>query len=79
LSLFAAIESTINGAPLSVIGLGRNINNRAFEKHRIKRVDRLCSNRYLQQEILPTYTQMCASLIGQTKQPIIHVDWSGYG
>lgn len=76
LSLFAAIESTINGASLSVTGLGRNISNRALEKHRIKRVDRLCSNAHLQKEILPIYAQMCASLIGKTKHPIIHVDWS---
>jgi hypothetical protein len=36
LSLFAAIESTINGGVLSVTGLGRNIGNPADEKHRIK-------------------------------------------
>ena len=34
LSLFAAVESTINGGALSVTGLGRNIDNRAYEKHR---------------------------------------------
>ena len=76
LSLFAAIKSTINGASISVTGLGRNINNRALEKHRIKRVDRLCSNAHLQKEILPIYALMCGSLIGKTEQPIIHVDWS---
>jgi hypothetical protein len=37
LSLFAAVESTINGGALSVTGLGRNIDSRAYEKHRIKR------------------------------------------
>jgi hypothetical protein len=76
LSLFAAIESTINGGALSVTGLGRNIDNRAYEKHRIKRVDRLCSNAHLQNEIPLVYRRMCSSLIGQNKQPIIHVDWS---
>ena len=35
LSLFAAIESTINGASLSVTGLGRNISNRALEKREL--------------------------------------------
>jgi hypothetical protein len=76
LSLFAAIESTINGGVLSVTGLGRNIDNRAYEKHRIKRVDRLCGNVHLQQEIPLVYSQMCAAIVGQNKQPIIHVDWS---
>jgi hypothetical protein len=76
LSLFAAIESTINGAVLSVTGLGRNIDNRAYEKHRIKRVDRLCGNVHLQQKIALVYSRMCAAIVGQNKQPIIHVDWS---
>jgi hypothetical protein len=76
LSLFAAIESTINGGVLSVTGLGRNIDNRAYEKHRIKRVDRLCGNVHLQQEIPLVYRQMCAAIVGQHTQPIIHVDWS---
>jgi hypothetical protein len=76
LSLFAAVESTINGGALSVTGLGRNIDSRAYEKHRIKRVDRLCSNIHLQQEIPLIYSQICASMVGQHTQPIIHVDWS---
>ena len=76
LSLFAAIESTLNGGTLSVTGLGRNIDNCAYEKHRIKRVDRLCSNVHLRQEILSVYHRMCAALIHTNKQPIIHVDWS---
>ena len=76
LSLFAAIESTINGGVLSVTGLGRNIDNRAYEKHRIKRVDRLCGNVHLQQEIPLVYSRMCVAIVGQNKQPIIHVDWS---
>ncbi|KKO47499.1 transposase, partial [Arsukibacterium sp. MJ3] len=76
LSLFAAIESTINGGVLSVTGLGRNIDNAAHEKHRIKRVDRLCSNVNLQQEIPLVYSKMCAVIVGQHRQPIIHVDWS---
>lgn len=76
LSLFAAIESTVNGGVLSVTGLGRNIDNPALEKHRIKRVDRLCSNVNLQQEIPLVYRQMCAVVVGQNQRPVIHVDWS---
>lgn len=76
LSLFSAIESTINGGVLSVTGLGRNIDSRAYEKHRIKRVDRLCGNVHLQQEIPLVYSQMCTAIVGPNKQPIIHVDWS---
>lgn len=73
-SLFSAIESTINGGTLSVTGLGRNMDNNAYEKHRIKRVDRLCSNLNLQHEIPFIYTRMCHLLVGALKQPIIHVN-----
>jgi len=75
-SLLAAIESTLNGASLSVTGIGRNINNVAYEKHRIKRVDRLCSNTHLQREIPNIYACMSSQLVAQCKQPIIHVDCS---
>jgi|TARA_R110000868_G_scaffold8038_1_gene41642 hypothetical protein len=46
----------MNGADLSVTGLGRNIDNKALEKHRIKRVDRLCNNSYLRREIESIYS-----------------------
>ncbi|MFQ3221399.1 MAG: hypothetical protein ACI96W_003787 [Paraglaciecola sp.] len=75
-SLFTAIESTINGGVLFAMGLGRKIDNLAYQKYRIKRVDRLCGNVHLQQEIPLVYNQMCAAIVGQNTQPIIHVDWS---
>jgi len=75
LSLFSAIESVMNGGSLSVTGLGRNINNAAKEKHRIKRVDRLCNNPHLQSEIPHIYHRM-ANLFITTNHPIILVDWS---
>ncbi len=50
-SLFSAIESSMSGGTLSVTGLGRNIDNTAKEKHKIKRVDRLCSNAHLHRDI----------------------------
>ena len=76
LSLFAAIESSMNGGSLSITGLGRNITNKAKEKHKIKRVDRLCSNSHLHREIEFIYTRMTCLLVGKRKQPIIHIDWS---
>ena len=35
-SLFADIESAMYGGSLSITGLGRNITNKAKEKHKIK-------------------------------------------
>ena len=76
LSLFAAIESAINGGSLSVTGLGRNIDNKAKEKHRIKRVDRLCNNINIHRETKAIYQQMNVLLISPHSTPIILVDWS---
>ena len=75
-SLFAAIESSMNGGSLSVTSLGRNIDSKAMEKHKIKRVDRLCSNANLHRDIEFIYTRMAYLLVGKMKQPIIHIDWS---
>jgi len=76
LSLLAAIESAINGGSLSVTGLGRNIDNKAKEKHRIKRVDRLCNNINLHSEITAIYQYMNTLLVSPESTPIILVDWS---
>jgi hypothetical protein len=65
LSLSAVIESTIDGGALSITGLGRNIDNPVYDKHPIKRVDRLCGNVHLQQEIPLICSQMCAAIVGQ--------------
>ncbi|MGI2111961.1 IS4-like element ISShfr1 family transposase, partial [Shewanella frigidimarina] len=75
-SLFSAIESSMNGGALSITGLGRDIESKAKEKHKIKRVDRLCSNPYLHRDIEFIYTRMTCLLVGKMKQPIIHIDWS---
>lgn len=47
-----------------------------MEKHKIKRVDRLCSNIYLHRDIEFIYTRMTYLLVGTMQQPIIHIDWS---
>ena len=75
-SLFSAIESSMNGSSLSITGLGRNIDGKAMEKHKIKRVDRLCSNANLHRDIEFIYSRMAYLLVGTMKQPIIHIDWS---
>jgi len=73
---FAAIESAMNGGSLSVTGLGRNICNMALEKHRIKRIDRLCSNAKFHREIKSIYHRLATQAIGQLPRPVIHIDWS---
>lgn len=74
--LQAAVESALSGASVSVTGLGRFIRNKALEKHRIKRVDRLLSNTHLHREVVCLYKQLTSMLVGRSQHPIVHVDWS---
>ena len=76
LCLQAAVESALGGAAISVTGLGRFVRNNALEKHRIKRMDRLLSNAHLQGEVRSIYKQLTRKLVGKTRHPIIHIDWS---
>jgi len=50
ISLMSMVESCIQGKKLSVNGLGRAIKNTVYEKHIIKRADRLMGNIALNQE-----------------------------
>jgi len=70
------VHSLLNGAMTSVTGIGRNLSGLAFEKHKIKRVDRLCSNPYLHHEINDIYCAVSRWMIGSQTTPVILVDWS---
>ncbi len=49
-SLRLSIESAMNGASISITELGRELEGKALEKHKIKRIDRLCSNGHLHRD-----------------------------
>ena len=46
----ACVKSLLNGSAATVTSIGRGISTKAFEKHRIKRADRLLSNPHLLSE-----------------------------
>jgi hypothetical protein len=50
-ALMAAVAAGLNGAPISVTGLGRALLGHAEIKHKIKRMDRLVGNRQLVAEL----------------------------
>lgn len=75
-TLFAAVDTACEGAPLTLTGLGRWLRSGAKAKHTIKRMDRLLSNRHLQRERLELYVAQAALLLGGVSQPVIVVDWS---
>jgi hypothetical protein len=74
-ALIACVKSLTNGSAASVTSMGRGIRSRAFEKHRIKRADRLLSNVNLQRETPHVYAAICF-LFCRSKHPVIAVDWS---
>lgn len=74
-ALIACVCSLIGGSVASVTHIGRGIRSNAFEKHRIKRADRLLSNSNLQQELPYIYAVIC-HLFCTAKHPVISIDWS---
>ena len=75
-ALMSMIEACMQGKKLSVTGLGRSIKNAVYEKHNIKRADRLIGNPALNQERGILYRTMAKWIIGKQTQPVILVDWS---
>jgi len=75
-SLNACVLSIMNGNTLTVTSMGRGIHSNAFEKHNIKRADRLCSNPHLHAGIKSIYGATTKLLIGNNCRPVIHIDWS---
>lgn len=75
-ALMDMVQACIQGKKLSVSGLGRAIKNVVFEKHNIKRADRLIGNPALNQERGQIYRVLARWVISQQHRPIILVDWS---
>lgn len=75
-ALLACVTSILDGNPVCVTRIGRGITNSAFEKHRIKRSDRLCSNLWLQSECSDIYQALITHYGHVSSTPILLVDWS---
>jgi len=74
-ALAACVLSLAQGSLCTVTSIGRGIHSQAYEKHRIKRSDRLLSNPHLQKESISIYAYMCRVFTGKGR-PIVSVDWS---
>lgn len=75
-SLIAAIESLVTGSSATVTSIGRGVKSNTQEKHKIKRADRLLSNRNLMMESTGIYRELSTLTVGHCKRPIILIDWS---
>lgn len=74
-AVIACVRSILAGSASSVTSIGRGIHSKAYDKHRIKRADRLLSNPHLQREAPHIYSVIC-QLLCVGKHPVIAVDWS---
>ena len=75
-ALGASMSGVFLGGRLAVTSIGRAIPTGAKEKHNIKRADRLLSNGHLQSNCSKIYASLAQEVLGETKQPIVLVDWS---
>ncbi len=69
------VYSLASGSAATVTSIGRGIHSNAYEKHNIKRADRLLSNRHLLREQPLIYGAICR-LFCTAKHPTISIDWS---
>jgi hypothetical protein len=71
-----AVQALTHGAQLSITSLGRHLQGSAFDKHKIKRMDRLIANQHVFRERLLIYKVLITTLLNGLTEPVIVVDWS---
>jgi hypothetical protein len=72
----AAVQSLTLGANACVTAMGRGLIGKVYDKHKIKRIDRLLSNKHLYQETRAVYTALTQQLLKGLSEPAIAIDWS---
>ena len=75
-ALLCTVRSALGGSALSVTALGRGLSIRGGEKHDIKRVDRLLSNRHLSDEAFEVYAALARRALAGATSALVSVDWS---
>ena len=75
-SCLLAVQALTQGAKASVTSLGRGLNGPTYDKHKIKRMDRLVSNLHLYQERQSIYQSLARRMLQGLSEPIVLIDWS---
>ncbi len=75
-TIMVAVQALTQGARATVTSLGRGLIGKAYDKHKIKRVDRLLSNARLYQERHLIYTALTRRILRGLSEAIIVIDWS---
>jgi len=76
-ALLKTAETLCECRHLSIAGLGRCLISSTTVKHSIKRIDRLFGNQHLHHKRHRYYKNMVNLLVGENRQPVILIDWSG--
>ncbi len=75
-SFITATQALTQGATATITSLGRGLSGDAYDKHKIKRMDRLLRNDHLHNESFLIYTALTRRILKGIKEPIILIDWS---
>ena len=75
-AVIATVQSLTQGARATVTSLGRCLSAQTYDKHKIKRVDRLLSNTPLYHERHAIYTALTRRLLNGLSGVIVAIDWS---
>ena len=75
-AVMVSIDALTRGAKASVTSLGRGLAGNTYDKHKIKRMDRLLSNKHLNLERFSVYSTLTGTLVNGLSEPIIAIDWS---
>jgi hypothetical protein len=75
-AFMAATQALTQGAKASLTSLGRYLTGKTYDKHKIKRIDRLLANKHLRQECQSIYTALTQQILKGIQEPIITIDWS---
>ena len=73
-ALWSAVGGVLRGGQLSLTHIGRCLETKAYEKHAIKRVDRLLGNAHLWRERTRWYRWIARQTISPSTHSIILVD-----
>ena len=77
-TFMAAVQALTRGGKATVTSLGRNLTGRVYDKHKIKRMDRLLSNKHLCKESHAIYTALIQRILQYIAEPIITIDGRRY-
>lgn len=76
-SLLDCADGLLNSDCLTLTQIGRGMSGKAKVKHKIKRVDRLLSNKKLNAELPNIYKALANDITAPLSKLIVAVDWSG--